>query len=240
MTKRRDKGDGSVYERRDGRFVGEYTDGNGKRRYVSGKSKPDVKAKLRKLLADKDAGLTYDAKNLTLGEYLDQWLASTKGTVRERTWVRAEIDVRIHIKPCLGLKKLDKINTLHLQNLYSQKVDSGLSPRSVQLIHATVHKALRQAVAWSLIPRNPAESATPPRSVKREIQPLTQEQIRTLLVTAQGDRLEALYVLACTTGMRSGELIGLQWKDINLEDGTLRVNRSVFNGAINPPKTTAA
>ncbi len=236
---RRDKGEGSVYERKDGRFVGEYTDANGKRRYISGKNKPDVKAKLRKLLADKDAGLTYDAGRLTVGDYLDQWLDSIKDSLRSGAFRRYEEATRLHVKPTLGKVKLSRLNSLQLQKLYRTKTDEGLSPRTVQIIHATIRKALKQAVRWSLVPRNVAEGATPPKPIKQEMVSLTSEQMRSLLDTVRGDRLEALYVLACTTGMRQGELIGLQWWDIDLEEGTLRVNRSVYNGAVNPPKTSA-
>ncbi len=236
---RRDKGEGSVYERKDGRFVGEYTDANGKRRYISGKNKPDVKAKLRKLLADKDAGLTYDAGRLTVGDYLDQWLDSIKDSLRSGAFRRYEEATRLHVKPTLGKVKLSRLNSLQLQKLYRTKTDEGLSPRTVQIIHATIRKALKQAVRWSLVPRNVAEGATPPKPIKQEMVSLTSEQMRSFLDTVRGDGLEALYVLACTTGMRQGELIGLQWKDVDLEEGTLRVNRSVFNGVVNPPKTSA-
>jgi integrase len=84
-----------------------------------------------------------------------------------------------------------------------------------------------------------ADAAVPPRQVKTEIDPLTQDQMRTLLDATRGDKLHALYVLATTTGMRQGELIGLQWKDVDLDGGTLRVNRSVYEGVVSPPKTNA-
>ncbi len=89
------------------------------------------------------------------------------------------------------------------------------------------------------MPRNVAEAATPPRQTKREIVPLSREQVRALLDAAEGDPLEAFYVLAVTTGMRNGELLALQWQDANLEARTLRVRRSLFNGVVSPPKTAA-
>lgn len=239
MTKRREKGEGSVYRRKDGRCVGEYKDANGKRRYVSGKTKAEVRAKLRKLLADRDEGIAYDSENLTVGNYLNTWLVALKGTVRARTWQRHEEVVRLHLKPTIGGVKLDKLNVLQVQSVYGQKLADGLSPRSVQIIHATLHKALKQAVGWTLIPRNVSDGVMPPRPLKREITPLSQEQARTLLQAARGDRLYAFYVLAVTTGMRNGELLGLQWKDVSLADRTLRVRRTVFNGIISPPKTLA-
>jgi integrase len=144
--KRREKGEGSVYRRKDGRCVGEYEDANGKRRYVSGKTKAEVRAKLRRLLADRDEGVAYDSENLTVGGYLDRWLGALKGSVRDRTWRRHEEVVRLHLKPTLGGAKLDKLNALQIQNAYNQRLDEGLSPRSVEIIHVTLHKALKQAV----------------------------------------------------------------------------------------------
>jgi integrase len=239
MTKRRGRGEGSVYRRKDGRCIGEYEDANGKRRYISGKTKAEVRAKLRKLLADRDAGIAYDSENLTVGAYLDRWLDAVKGSVRDRTWERHEQVVRLHLKPTIGSVKLDRLTALQVQAVYGRKLEAGLSPRSVEIIHATLHKALKQAVAWTLIPRNVAASATPPRPVKKEIKPLSREQARTLLEAARGGELFAFYVLAVTTGMRNGELLGLQWKDVDLDTGTLQVRRTVFNGVVSPPKTAA-
>ena len=114
-----------------------------------------------------------------------------------------------------------------------------MSARRVRYIHATIRKVLKDAIRLQLLSRNVADVAIPPRPVKREIEPLTKEQMRTLLDAARGNRLEALYVLAITTGMRQGELLGLQWRDIDLDAGTLRVNRSVYDGAITTPKSSA-
>src|SRR5215211_7282126 len=138
--------------------MGEYEDANGKRRYISGKTKAEVRAKLRKLLADRDEGIAYDSENLTVGDYLDRWLGAVKGSVRDRTWRRHEEVVRLHLKPTIGGVKLDKLNALLVQTMYSQKLNAGLSERSVEIIHAALHKALKQAVRWSLVPRNVAEA----------------------------------------------------------------------------------
>ena len=107
----------------------------------------------------------------------------------------------------------------------------------MQIIHATLYKALKQAVKWTLLPRNVVDSVDPPRVPKVEIRPLIEEQVKKLLETAQGDKLEALYVLAITTGMRSGELLGPQLKDLDLPAGIVQVRRTVFNGRIEVPKT---
>lgn len=240
MTKRRVQGEGSVYRRKNGRVIGEYLDGLGRQKYVSGKNKNEVKAKVRRRLAEVEAGLVFDDGNMTVGEYLDRWLDNVRDTVKERSWIRHEVDVRVHIKPELGGVKLAKLSALKVQSLYRVKLDSGLSPRSVQLIHATLHKALKQAVRWRVTPRNVAEDVDPPRPVKREIQPLSAEKTREFLAAVKGDPLEALYVLAVTTGMRQGELLGLKWEDVDLEARVLRVRRTVWNGKASAPKTTAS
>src|SRR5215204_752188 len=99
--------------------------------------------------------------------------------------------------------------------------------------------ALKDAVRWRLVSHNVADAVTPPRLTKPEITPLTAEQVKVLLAESRGDRLEGLYILAVTTGMRIGEMFGLSWSDLDLEAGTLQVRRTVAaDGAINPPKTT--
>jgi integrase len=213
MTKRRVKGEGSVYRRSDGRMVGGYVDANGKRRYVSGKTKPEVKAKLRRLLADRDEGIAYASENLTVGSYLDRRLEAMKGTVKDRTWERHEQVVRVHLAPTLDSVRLDRLNALQVQAVYGRKLEAGLSPRTVEIVHATLHKALKQAVAWSLVPRNVSAAATTPRPTRPEIGPLSREQAR--------------------------ELLGLQWRDVDLEGAELKVNRSIYEGIVSPPKTGA-
>ncbi len=239
MTKRRVKGEGSVYRRKDGRCMGEYEDANGMKRYITAKTKAEVRQKLRQKLDDRDNGLAYDSERLTVERYMDRWLESIKDRVRPGTFKPYEAITRLHIKPTLGRTQLDKLNAMQLEKLYRQKLDSGLSPRRVRYIHVTIRKALKDAVRLQLLSRNVADAAIPPRQSKSEIEPLTQDEMRSLLDVSRGDKLHALYVLAITTGMRQGELIGLMWKDVNLDGGTLRVNRSVYEGVVSPPKTNA-
>jgi len=241
MTKKRANGEGSVFKRKDGRVVGVYEDANGRTRYITSKtmSKAEMRTAVRKALEDRDKGIAYDSENLSVEKYMDRWVESIKDKVRPGTYKPYEAIARLHIKPTLGRTKLDKLNAMQLEKLYRQKLDTGLSARRVRYIHVTIRKALKDAVRLQLLSRNVADSAIPPRPVKSEIEPLTQGQMRTLLDAVRGNKLEALYVLAITTGMRQGELLGLQWKDIDLEEGTLRVSRSVYDGVISPPKTNA-
>jgi integrase len=188
-----------------------------------------VAAKLAKALSDREGGFAFDDVDLKIEEYLERWLNdSVQNSVKQRTFENYAYVVRSHLIPALGHMKVKTLTPVHVQALYRFKLDAGLSPRTVQLIHTTLHKALKQAVRWGLVPRNVTEGVEAPRpakNAKKEMHPLTPGQARNLLEAARGERLEALYVLAITAGLRQGELFGLRWQDLDLESGTLSVRQ---------------
>jgi integrase len=186
-----------------------------------------VAGKLAKALANRADGLVFDAGALTVGEYLDRWLKDVQDTVRQSTYERYEYAVRPHIKPALGRIRLKDLTPAHARWFYRERLDSGLAPTTVHKLHVVLHKALKAAVADGLIPRNAAAGLKLPRITREEIVPLEPEEARKLLEASRGDRLEALYVLALTTGMRQGELLALKWDDVDLERGVLRVRRTL-------------
>jgi integrase len=200
-----------------------------RRKALYGKTRSEVAAKLSKALADREGGLTFDADNTTVGEYLARWLCdSVRGTVRISTFERHEQIIRAHLAPAFGRMKLKTLTPAHVRALHREKLDMGLAPATVRKIHSTLHKALSQAVADGLISRNAADVKAP-RPAPDEMRPLSEAEARTFLDAARetGDRFEPLYVLAITTGLRRGELLGLRWDDADLERGTLRVGRAL-------------
>jgi integrase len=230
---KRGNGEGSIGRRKSGGWCAQYTvytsEGR-KRRTLYGKTRQEVAAKLSKALADREGGLTFDAGAMTVGEYLARWLShSVRDTVSQKTYERYESIVRVHLSPALGSIKLKALTPDHVRHLYREKLDSELAPRSVLHIHRTLSKALKQATNDGLIPRNAAASVKPPQARREEMQPLSTDQVRTFLDTVKGDRLEALYVLAVTSGLRQGELLALKWEDVDLEgtNPTLEVRRSL-------------
>ena len=135
--------------------------------------------------------------------------------------------MRQHIVPALGRLKLKNLSPAHVQGFYRSKLDAGLKPSTVRYIHAVLHRALKQAVRWGLVPRNVTEAVNIPRLVREEVNALSPEEARRFLAAAQRDRLKALYVLAIHCGPRRGELLGLRWSDVDLDAGTLRINRQL-------------
>ncbi len=137
--------------------------------------------------------------------------------------------VRNHLAPELGRLKLAKLTATHVKPLYRKKLDSGLALRTVRYIHATLHKALDQAVKWRLIPYNVSDAATKPRQKKCLRDALTLRQVLDFFEAAKGDRFEALYVLAVFIGMRPGEMLALRWSDLIVDtpEPVARVRRSL-------------
>jgi integrase len=232
---KRGNGEGSIYPIRgkNGKVKGYraayvvYTANGVKRRYLSAKRREDVRDKLAKALSDRSGGLVFDADAMVVGEYLERWLKdSVRGTVRMSTYERHEGIVRTHLKPALGRITVKNLTPTHVRGLHREKLDAELAPATVRKIHSTLHKALSQAVSDGLIPRN-AAAIKAPRPDPEELHPLSADEASALLKAARGERFEALYMLAITTGLRRGELLGLRWRDVDLEYGVLRVGRAL-------------
>ena len=240
---KRGNGEGSITRhKKSGLYMARYTlqtSSGPKRKTIYGKTRREVDQKLTKAKTNREAGLAFDADNLKLGEYLTRWLNdSVKGSVKPVTFESYERTVRNHIAPALGSVKLARLTPAHLQSFYQERLNSGLSPTSVRHAHAVLHRALKQAHRWRLVSENPAAVTDPPKPASKEIHPLDATQAKALLSAARNDRFEALYMIAITAGLRIGELLGLRWEDIDLERGTLHVQRTLSAATSGPRFTT--
>jgi integrase len=243
---RRGNGEGSITRhKKSGLYMARYTvetSAGPKRKTIYGRTREKVADELAKALTDRANGLVFDDENMTVGEYLDSWLkGSVRGSVRQSTFDCYEIAVRVHIKPALGRLKLKKLTPAHIAGFYQDRLAAGFAPASVNKLHMVLHKALSQAVKWHMLPRNVVEVVKAPRPTPEEMQPLSAEETRRLLEATRGNRLEALYVLAVTAGMRQGELLALKWQDVDLENGTVSVRRTITKSGgrllLGEPKT---
>lgn len=199
-----------------------------RRRWVTARTRRDAHEKLTVAIREAQHGLSPADTRLTVAQFLKEWLATTKPSIRPRTWIRYEQYIRVHTVPLIGHLRLSRLQPQHLQALYANRIEAGLSTSSVAHLHTVIHTALGQAERWGLAPRNPARLARPPRVSRREMTALTPEQVSLFLAAARGDRLEALYVAAVTTGMRQGELLALRWSDVDLETRTVRVRATLM------------
>lgn len=231
--KRRGNAEGSItlYKGKDGApdlWCARLTLPDGRRKAIYGKTRAEVAQKLTKALRDRDQGLRAAGdERQTVGQYLTRWLETVKPTLKQRSYERYEQAIRAHVLPALGGVKLVKLSAHQLQAFYAAKLTAGLSPSTVAHLHAVMHRALHAAERLDLVPRNVADRVTAPRAVRHEMHFFTAEQAQAILEGVAGDRLEALYVLALTTGARQGELLGLQWRTVDLRAGTIRIEQTL-------------
>ena len=262
MGKRRPSDDGMVRKREDGRWEGRIVVGHDekglpKTKNVLAKTKSECSAKLKALKASLQEQKPEKPKwDMTFGTWLDHWYQrECKPQIRPKTQADYENRIYQHIIPELGSIPLAKLTAADLQQFYNrlkeggrllrvEQYGPGLSVRMVKSCHVTCRMALDQAVAQGLILKNPALSCKAPVTRPKEMQVLTGEEIQRLLIQAKEDGCFELLLLELTTGLRRGEILALQWDDLDFRTGTLRVERQVqrIQGklAVSQPKTRAS
>jgi len=231
---RRGPGEGSIYERWDGRWAGSvhigYQDGKRVRKHVMGHSRAEVKEKMAALMRAHDEQRPIPSQRDKVGPFLRRWLDEVaKPALRASTYDSYDDILVAHLIPGLGHIAIAKLSPADIHTFLNAKLNGGLSPRRVEYIHAVLRRAIVTAERWGMVSRNVAKLVDPPRVPKHEIRPLTPEQARLLIETAADDRFRALYVTALGTGLRQGELLGLRWEDVDLDAGRLRVRYALAN-----------
>lgn len=194
-----------------------------------------ARRKLNELLADVQKGTYVEPVKLTLGEFLARWLVDyARGAVRPKTLDLYAMLIRVHIAPTIGRVRLDRLQPVHLQRLYADKLSAGradgsggLSPQTVRHMHTVLHRALRHAVQWGLLARNIADAVSPPHPERKTVAALSAEELSRFLEACTEERLGAFFVLAATTGLRRGEVAALQWRDVDLVRRILTVRRAL-------------
>lgn len=242
MGKRRGNGEGSIYKRPDGTWVGQVsvghdpTTGKLKRKSFYGKTRKEVADKIAQALQEVRSGTYIEPAQTTFGEWLDKWLTGyKKGQLKPSTYESYEMLINVHIKPVLGKVPLAKLQAHMLQTFYNDKLAAGrangkggLSTRMVRYLHAVIRQALEQAVKEGLLTRNVADATSPPVIKNKQFRPLTEEELLKFFDAVKYDQLFAAYVLAATTGLRRGELLGLCWDCVDLEQGIITVKRQLL------------
>lgn len=225
---------GKTYTFWEARYSAGFDPGTGKQiqRSISGKTQKEVAQKLKAVTASIDSG-TYTAPNrMTVGQWLDVWSAEYLGSIKPRTVESYLCQINNHIKPNLGAIKLEALDTPAVQRFYnglSKEKDGkpGLSPKSIKIVHGVLHKALGQAVAIGYLRFNPADACQLPRVERKEIAPLDNEAIASFMKAIRGHCYETVYLTMLFTGMRRGEICGLTWDCVNLDNGTILINKQL-------------
>lgn len=225
---------GSIKKKREGLYLVSVflgRDAGGKRQYhykqIKG-TKGDAQTYLNGILHSKDTGTFVQPVDVTLNDYLGKWLeTAARPRVSERTHEGYTYLLERHVQPELGNRKLPDVRPLHIQKLYSDMQARGLSARTVRYLHAVLSSALKQAVRWGMLARNPAELVELPRQARKEMHALSPAEAAEFLKAARQDRWGGLFAFALATGMRPEEYLGLQWKDVDLDRGVVTVRRAL-------------
>lgn len=186
---------------------------------------------VRKIQGQVDQGLTYDDERITLGAFMQGWLGNKKLQVRPATFEQYTSVVNNYLQPNLGRIRLRDLSSGQVQDFYDHLSTSGKGTRTIRLAHVVLHGCLEQAKRLGLIHRNPTEFCALPRQAEKDLQIWDEDQVTQFLNFIRGHKNEHFYYVALGTGMRRGELLGLQWRDINWNKRQILVRRECFHPA---------
>lgn len=229
-------GAGSIRQRPDGRWEARftYTDelGQKKRASVYGDTQKECRQKLTAAIKAVDEGIYRKTQKYTLSEWLDEWITTYCKDLKPATISGYKSKIATRIKPYLGGSQLSALNNVQLQRYYNKlhagdKDHKPLSPKSIQNVHGILHKALEQAVIAGVLRNNPADHIRLPKIKKPDLKPIMDDNVGRFMEAIKGNEYERFFIVALFSGLRQSELIGLQWDDVDFENGTLTVHRQI-------------
>ena len=202
-------------------------------RSVTGKTQKEVAQRLRQITAELDQGTYTTPCRITVKEWLNQWLADYLVDVKPSTAYLYQRNLELHVIPYIGAVKLGSLTPQTIQKLYNDLLapkeagKKALAAKSVKDIHGVLHKAMDQAVSNGLIPKNPTDACVLPKGERKEIHPLEESQVGPFMQSIEGHTHEYIYKITMFTGLREGEVLGLTWDCVDLENGTLTVRQQL-------------
>ena len=244
---RRPQGDGTIRQRKDGRWEARYTlgvdPGSGKQvqKSVYGKTQDEVRKKLKQITADVDKGIYTEPSKMTVGQWLDMWADDYNSDVKATTLEQYKYQIKTHIKPGIGAVKLAELTAPMVQHLYNKRIKpyqitqkmsngkekkvekEGLSAKSIHNMHSVLHEALDKALKLGYVKSNVCDAVTLPKVKRIEMHPITGENVKSFLTAITGNPFEDLFYVTMFTGLREGEVIGLTWDCIDFDKQTITV-----------------
>jgi integrase len=245
MRKRRGHGEGSIWQRADGRWEGRidlgWQDGKRVRRSVYGDTQADVVEQLRRMRGARAVGLPLADERLRVGVWLDRWLAGLPRDLSTNTLDNYAWAVRVHLQPALGHKILTQLTPHDVALFLRKTAEDGLSKSTRMRLRSVLSMAIREAEIEGIVVRNVASLVRNPATPPVPGRTLTPPQAKSLLAAAEGDPLEIALRLGLLLGLRPGEVLGLPWSNVDFEARVVRVHQSLKREAtglrIGPPKT---
>ena len=228
MARKRGNNEGTIYKRNDGRWCAQVSL-SGRRITKYAKTQKECRDWVKQTLDKIEHGLTFEGTQISLERFMESWLSGKELSRRPSTVENYRSYCSQYIFPVLGKMRIQAILPAHIRQLYLRMQLDGRGARTIQLVHVTLHCALKQAVREGFIGHNPMEAVERPKVETQQFQIFTEDQVRSFLAAAKGHRYEALFYLALTTSLRKGELLGLMWSDVDWQRGALKIERQLQN-----------
>jgi integrase len=224
---RRGFGEGSIYPRKDGRWVSYIRMPDGRKRFFSSQSRDVVKERLAEAQRQAYAGQLVIGRDQRLDQYLERWLTeAVRHSVRPKTYMNYELCVQ-RLLPYLGRVRLRALTPEHIQHALGKLLERGLSARTVRQVHMVLRCSLKQAVLWRVLASNPSDAVKPPRAERKEMRTLSEDEVKRLLGATVGTRHHSLWIFLVTSGVRLGEALALKWSDIDSAESHATIQRSL-------------
>jgi len=228
------KRNGKEYPYWEGRYTCGFDPGTGKQiqKSVTGKTQKEVAQKIKELTAALDAGTYITPHKMTVGQWLDTWQSEYLTNVKPSTISSYEATIRNHLQPGLGALRLDSLTTHDIQEFYNSlhsptENQKSLSSKTIKNIHGILHHALEQAMLNNYIRSNPSNACVIPKAIKKKVKPMNEHQIADFLKAIKGHKYENMFLVALFTGMRQGEVCGLQWECVDFDNGTILIDKQL-------------
>jgi len=243
---KRSNGEGSVFkDKKTGKWVAQvtyYETGKRKRKTRSSKNRSDANSNLRKLHEEIKDGFSTGSE--TVGTYLAAWLENVERENSENMFLSARTIMQNHVIPLIGKKHLAKLSPMDVQNMIDRLKDNGLGGRSVQLAYEYLNSAMVRAYSFRMIRENPCGPVRKPKHTYAKANPFTVDEVQKLIKHLKGHQFEHMIYVALTTGMRPGEVFGLFWEHVDLDNAKIHVKQQLSNAGgrkkLKPPKTKSS
>jgi integrase len=234
MTRRRGNNEGSISPRSNGTWRAQVTL-QGRRLSFTAKTRRDCQEWIRQTQGQVDNGMTFAGYRQCLADYLADWMKVQKTVFRPSTWSHYSQLLRMYILPMIGDCNLRNVRTEYIQRLYNHLIDQKVGIPTIRKIHKLLRSAFEQAVASSVISNNPIAHTRPPKEPETEIHVWSEDQVSTFFAAISDHKWEALFSLAVVTGARRGELLGLQWENLDWVKHIIRIDKQLSKTPNNGP-----
>ena len=230
MTKKRTRaanGAGTIRQRSDGRWEGRYTAPDGRQRSIYAKTEPAVKQRLKRAQAELTLGVWFEGPRVTFEQWARTWLADYTKHIKPTTRDNYTAFMDLHLIPVIGNIRLSQLKTIHVQRAFNAMADKGLSIGTQKSVKICLSSCLSTAVRFEMMQKNPCADVRLGKQQAKDMVIIDRPDIPRFMQAAKKSRYYAAMMVLLQTGIRTGELRGLRWSDVDLDRNEIRITQQI-------------